>query len=80
MAQLQAELHDSADIEVRARSLVDRMATILQAALLVQHAPDWIADAFCRSRLDGSGHHQFGALPAGVQFDRIIERAMPREE
>jgi putative acyl-CoA dehydrogenase len=79
MAQLQAELHDSADIEVRARSLVDRMATILQAALLVQHAPDWIADAFCRSRLDGSGHHQFGALPASVQFDRIIERAMPRE-
>ncbi|HEX4597448.1 MAG TPA: DNA alkylation response protein, partial [Burkholderiaceae bacterium] len=62
-----------------ARSLVDRMATILQAALLVQHAPDWIADAFCRSRLDGSGHHQFGALPASVQFDRIIERAMPRE-
>jgi putative acyl-CoA dehydrogenase len=78
VAQLKGELRDNADIEVRARSLVDRMATILQAALLVQHAPGWIADAFCRSRLDALGHHQFGALRSDVQFDQIIERAMPR--
>jgi putative acyl-CoA dehydrogenase len=78
IVELQAQLRDSADIEYRARSLVDQMATILQAALLVQHAPGWVADAFCRSRLDGTGHHQFGALPADVEFDRIIERAMPR--
>ena len=77
--QLKKELRASPDIEYRARDLVDRMATILQAALLAQHAPHWMADAFCRSRLDGLGHHQFGALPAGVEFDRIIERAMPRE-
>jgi putative acyl-CoA dehydrogenase len=76
-ARLKTELRDSADIEYRARSLVDRMATALQAALLVQHAPPWVADAFCRSRLDGDGHHQYGALPADVEFDRIIERAMP---
>jgi putative acyl-CoA dehydrogenase len=74
---LKAELRDLLDIEYRARSLVDRMATGLQAALLVQHAPPWVADAFCRSRLDGLGHHQFGALPAGVDCARIIERAMP---
>jgi putative acyl-CoA dehydrogenase len=78
-AKLQADLRDSANVEVRARDLVDRMAAILQAALLVQHAPDWVADAFCRSRLDGVGHHQFGALPADVPLDRIIERSMPRE-
>jgi putative acyl-CoA dehydrogenase len=79
VVQLQAQLRDSADIEYRARGLVDRMATILQAALLVQHAPGWVADAFCRSRLDAGGHHQYGALPADVEFDRIIERAMPCE-
>ena len=76
--RLKGDLRDSADIEYRARSLVDRMATILQAALLVQHAPNWVADAFSRSRLDGDGHHQYGALPADSQFDRILDRAMPR--
>ncbi len=77
VGQLKAEVRDSPDIEYRARGLVDRMATILQAALLVQHAPTWVADAFCRSRLDGDGHHQFGALPANLEFDRILERAKP---
>jgi putative acyl-CoA dehydrogenase len=76
---LEGELRDGPDVEVRARELVDRLATVLQAALLVRHAPAWLADAFCRSRLDGLGHHQFGALPADVEFGRIIERAMPRE-
>jgi len=78
IAQLQGELRDGPDIELRARDLVDRMATVLQAALLVQHAPARVADAFCASRLDGLGHHQYGALPPTVEFDRIIERAMPR--
>jgi putative acyl-CoA dehydrogenase len=78
IAALKTELRVSDDLEYRARGLVDRMATGLQAALLVRHAPDWIADAFCRSRLDGLGHHQYGALPTGVPCDRIIERAMPR--
>jgi putative acyl-CoA dehydrogenase len=79
VGQLKAQLRDSPDIEYRARDLVDRMAAILQAALLVRHAPGWVADAFCRSRLDGVGHHQYGALPSGVECERIIERAMPRE-
>jgi putative acyl-CoA dehydrogenase len=79
LEQLKAQLRDSPDIEYRARDLVDRMAAILQTALLVQHAPSWVADAFCRSRLDGLGHHQYGALPSGVECTRIIERAMPRE-
>jgi putative acyl-CoA dehydrogenase len=76
---LKAELGAGADPEYRARALVDRMAAVLQAALLVQHAPGWMADAYCRSRLDGLGHHQFGALPSGVDCARIVERAMPRE-
>jgi putative acyl-CoA dehydrogenase len=82
VAQLQqqlGDLHDEADIEYRARGLVDRMATVLQAALLVRHAPAWVADAFCASRLEAHGHHQYGALPPGVECGRIIERAMPAE-
>ena len=82
VAQLQqqlGDLRDEADIEYRARGLVDRMATVLQAALLVRHAPAWVADAFCASRLEAHGHHQYGALPPGVECGRIIERAMPAE-
>jgi putative acyl-CoA dehydrogenase len=72
-----ADLRDRSEIEYRARDLVDRMAVALQAALLVRHAPDWVADAFCRSRLGSTGHHQYGALPRVVDCARIIERATP---
>jgi len=77
-AALREDLAGDGDLECRARDLVDRMAIGLQAALLVRHAPSWVADAFCRSRLEARGHHQYGTLPSGVEFRRIIERAMPR--
>ncbi len=72
------EMRDLADLEYRARDLVDRMALALQAALLVQHAPACVADAYCASRLTGSGHGNYGALPRGVDCAAIIERATPR--
>jgi putative acyl-CoA dehydrogenase len=71
------ELRDSSDLEYRARHVVDMLALGLQASLLVRHAPTWIADAFCRSRLDSTGHHQYGALPRGIDCSSIIARAMP---
>ena len=39
-----------------------------------QHAPAFVADAFCRSRLDGLGQHRYGALPVGLGCAAIIER------
>ncbi len=72
-----ADPADPADLEYRARNLVDRMAVALQAALLVRNAPGFVADAFCRSRLDSLGHHQFGALPVGVDCQAMIRRAWP---
>ncbi|MBI1905789.1 MAG: acyl-CoA dehydrogenase family protein [Rhodocyclales bacterium] len=76
--RLQAEFRNPADLEYRARDVVDRMALALQAALLQQHAPAFVADAFCASRLGSSGHHNYGALPTGVDCAAIIERATPR--
>ncbi len=73
-------LEDSADAEYRARDLVDRMALGLQAALLVQHAPAAVADAFCASRLADGGHRNYGTLPRGVDVGALIERATPRVE
>jgi putative acyl-CoA dehydrogenase len=65
VAALQRDFADRADLEYRARQVVDRMALAIQAALLVQHAPAAVADAFCASRLGGLGHRQYGTLPRG---------------
>jgi putative acyl-CoA dehydrogenase len=75
---LQKDFRDLADLEFRARDMVDRMALALQAAQLVQHAPSFVADAFCASRLASAGHHNYGTLPRGVDCEAIIERATPR--
>ncbi len=75
---LRREFADLDGLEYRARDIVDRMALAMQAALLVQHAPGAIADAFCVSRLASSGHHNYGTLPRGVDCAAIIERATAR--
>ncbi len=77
VAALLKEFADSGDFEVRARDVVDRMATALQAALLVQHAPAAVSDAFCRSRLDSRGHHNYGTLARDTDFAAILRRAWP---
>ncbi|MFZ6846508.1 hypothetical protein [Undibacterium sp. RuTC16W] len=75
--QLKTVLGDTADLEYRARDLIDRMALALQVAQLLMSAPVFVSDAFCRSRLDSQGHHQYGALPRHIDVKSIIERAMP---
>jgi putative acyl-CoA dehydrogenase len=75
IADLRQEFADLSDLEFRSRGLVDRMALALQAALLVQHAPAFVADAFCASRLDGLGERNLGALPRAVDCAAIIKRA-----
>jgi len=74
---LKRELRDPDGLEYRARSLADRMALALQASLLVRHAPAYVADAFCASRLGGTGHHNFGALARAADCAAIIGRAAP---
>jgi len=75
---LKVEFADRTDFEYRSRQIVDRMALTMQAALLVQHAPSAVADAFCASRLEGAGHRQYGTLPRTADCAAIIERATPR--
>lgn len=65
------------NMELKARDVLDRMATGLQAALLIQHAPTYVSDAFCRSRLQRAGSHNYGCLPADTDFNAIIQRAWP---
>ena len=74
---LRAECSDLDHLESRARRLVERMALVFQAALLVRDAPAPVADAFCASRLGGDSGRAFGALPPNVDNHVIIERARP---
>ena len=78
VSALQTEFKDLDQLEYRARSVVDRMALAIQAAVLVQHGHDAVADAFCASRLTAIGHHNYGALPKDLDCAAIIARATPQ--
>jgi putative acyl-CoA dehydrogenase len=77
----------SAD-EAGARRLVELMALVLQGSLLARHAPEYVVDAFCASRLGGvdggggvvggaGGGLAFGTLPPGLDTAAIVTRATP---
>ena len=80
VADLQRAFTDLSDLEYRARDVVGRMALAVQAALLVQHAPSVVSDAFCASRLGGDNQHHYGTLPRGVDCAAIIAGATPQRD
>ncbi|OJA05781.1 isovaleryl-CoA dehydrogenase [Halomonas sp. QHL1] len=77
--QLQRQMQDTQALQYRARQLADGMALALQGALLVQHAPAYVADAFCAGRLTDRSGLNTGTLPTGLDCAAIIERAQPLE-
>jgi putative acyl-CoA dehydrogenase len=76
-ARLRKELADLDAVEHRARRVVEQLALVFQAALLVRSAPAVVADGFCASRLGDDGYRAFGTLPTGVDAAAIVERALP---
>jgi putative acyl-CoA dehydrogenase len=62
--------------EWSARRGVEDLALAFQASLLVRHAPPAVADAFCAGRLGEARGRVFGTLPAGIDGDSIVERAL----
>jgi putative acyl-CoA dehydrogenase len=60
-----------------ARRLVERMALTLQASVLVRHAPSYVADAFCATRLGERPGFAYGAVDAKIDAPAILARAMP---
>jgi putative acyl-CoA dehydrogenase len=57
------------------RVLVERMALLLQAAVLLEHAPAEVAESFVLARLGEDRGREYGALPEGVTVDLLVERA-----
>ncbi|HEX2678441.1 MAG TPA: isovaleryl-CoA dehydrogenase [Polyangiales bacterium] len=72
---VQSELGNHELLEARARRVVELLAIVLQASLLVRHGSAAVADAFCASRLAGDWGRAFGTLPTGVNTAEILERA-----
>ncbi len=75
VVKLKGQFTDPATLEQRARRVVEGMALCLQGSLLVRNAPPAVSDAFCASRLGGDGGLEYGTLPAGSDFQGIIERS-----
>ncbi len=75
LGEVESELTDTRQETARLR--VERLALALQGSLLIQHAPVFVADAFCAARLAGAAGSEYGTLPRGVDFQSIIERAAP---
>ena len=72
--RLLAELMGTPPGEAEAREVAERMALALQGALMVRHAPAFVADAFIRGRLGGEGGRSFGALPRGADAGLVVAR------
>jgi putative acyl-CoA dehydrogenase len=70
-------LADTSALEVGARRLAGQMAACLQGALLVRHAPAFVADAFCSTRLGTEYGGTMGTLPRGTDLTAIVERTTP---
>ncbi len=77
LALLKDELAGGAVDPAQARRLAERIACLVQAALLLRFAPTAVAEVFCRSRLGGDWGGSFGTLPAGCDLAAILERAWP---
>ncbi len=76
VARLQAQFADTAGLETRARRLTQQLVLAVQASLLLQHAPDFVAEAFVASRLEGDWGDSFGTLGASVAKEALIARAL----
>ena len=77
VAELKRTLGDHDQLESRARSLVERMAMVLEGSLLVRYGDPAVADLFCGSRLEGEWGHTFGSLRPSAKFAEVIERHRP---
>ncbi len=77
LSALESDLPELIRHEGQARRLTERLALMLQGALLLRHAPHAVADAFIATRLGGRWSGHFGDLPPGVDAAALARRAVP---
>jgi putative acyl-CoA dehydrogenase len=62
--------------EAGARRLAERLVIAVQGALLLRHAPKYVAEAFVASRIVQDVGGAFGRLPSDTDFEAILARAL----
>jgi len=72
--ELRSRLADGASADAQAREFTTRLGTLLEASLMLRHAPSAVAEAFVAGRI-GHPSPLFGALPAGLDLAAIVARA-----
>lgn len=76
--KIHTEITNLDDVEMRARRLVEMLAKALQGSVLIKHAPTYMSDAYCASRLAGDHGDEYGTLASGTDFNAILARARPQ--
>lgn len=66
--------------ESQARYYVERMAKAMSACQLLKHAPQFISDAYIKSRLVETRGLNYGCLPNDIDCATIIERSFTSNE
>jgi putative acyl-CoA dehydrogenase len=79
LRDLEPMLTNASDDVGQGRQLAQLIVTMMQAALLLRHAPSAVAEAFSATRLGLAAFAggAFGALPAAAASPAILERALP---
>lgn len=77
--ELNVLLQDPVTAESRARSIVERMAVLWQAALLARDPYSPAAEAFIDSRIGGRWGRTLGTLAPSENHKVVIERAQPAQ-
>jgi len=62
--------------EAGARRLAERLVIAIQGALLLRHAPAFVAEAFVASRIAQDVGGAFGRLPLDTDVEAILARAL----
>jgi putative acyl-CoA dehydrogenase len=63
--------------QAQARQIAQDLVLLVQADLLLRHAPEQVSRVFVDSRLAGSGGRVYGAQAAGLASDVLLQRAWP---
>lgn len=74
---LEKRLADPSDVELRARRIVEEMAVVLQAALLVRTSPSYVSEAFIAARLGADRGRVYGTLGSDAAIRALVRRATP---
>ena len=64
-----------AGVQRSGRVLVEKMALLMQSAILFESAPAEVAAGFASARLGPDRGREYGALPTDVDIDFLVERA-----